>query len=115
MRHALLLALLVVSCGLVGCAKQWTRPNTTEAELNLDQQECEREALSEFPVVHDPRVTYRPPAPSALDTNCVQQSGFNNCNNSGAPTAPDANDYNRNAAVRACLEGKGYQYRTVAH
>ena len=110
MRPAALLALSISSFGLAGCAGEWTRPNTTEQELHIDQLACEQEAMRLYPVVHDAGVTYRPPATSKLDTNCVQQSGFNNCNTPGGGGAGDANDYNRTAAVRACLESKGYKY-----
>ena len=109
-RFTAILALSASFIGFAGCAKEWSRPGTTEQELNMDQLACEQEAMRLYPVVHDAPVTYRPPAPSKLDTNCVQQSGFNNCNNPGNASAPDANDYNRAAAVRACLESKGYKY-----
>ena len=109
-RITAVLALSVSFVVLSGCAKEWTRPGTTEAELNMDQLACEQQAMQSYPVVHDPRVSYRPPASSKLDTSCVQQSGFNNCNPAGTAPAPDANDYNRAAAVRACLQSKGYTY-----
>ena len=86
----------------------------------MDQLACEQEAMRSYPVVHEAPLSYRPPAPSKLDTNCVQQSGFNNCNaagNAGTPSGDahsNANDYNRAAAVRACLQSKGYVYKKSA-
>jgi len=37
------LALVFVSLLLLGCARPWTRPNTTEQELQRDRYECERD------------------------------------------------------------------------
>ena len=37
------LALALVSLLLLGCARPWTRPNTTEQELQRDRYECERD------------------------------------------------------------------------
>jgi hypothetical protein len=94
---------------------EWSRPGTTEQELNADKLTCEQEAAKSYPVVHDAPVTYRPASSSKLDTSCVQQTGLSNCDTAGstaAPSAPnDANDYNRAAAVKACLSAKGYTYK----
>ncbi len=37
------LALAFVSLFLLGCARPWTRPNTTEQQLQRDRYECERD------------------------------------------------------------------------
>ncbi len=37
------LALVIVSLFLFGCARPWTRPNTTEEQLQRDRSECERD------------------------------------------------------------------------
>ncbi len=60
-------------------------------------------------------------ASSKLDTSCVQQSGFNNCDTAGGAGTPasaanrDANGYDRDAAVKSCLLSKGYAYKKAAH
>ena len=36
------LALVFVSFFLLGCVRPWTRPNTTEEQLQRDRYECER-------------------------------------------------------------------------
>lgn len=108
-RFVATVALSVAFLGCSGCAREWTRPGTTEQELHADQLECEQAAAKSFPVVHDAPVTYRAPVSSTLDTNCVQQSGFNNCGAAGNG-GPNASDYDRAAAVRACLTSKGYTY-----
>jgi hypothetical protein len=116
-RFAAILALWSSCIGLAGCAMEWTRPGTTEQELNADKLTCEQEAVKLYPVVHDAHLTYRPAASSKLDTSCVQQSGLNNCDAAGSAGPPnasnDANDYNRTAAVKACLTSKGYTYKQV--
>jgi hypothetical protein len=116
-RFAALLALWSSCVGLAGCAMEWTRPGTTEQELNADKLTCEQEAVKLYPVVHDAPLTYRPASSSKLDTSCVQQTGLNNCDAPGTTGAPsssaasDANDYNRAAAVKSCLTSKGYTYK----
>lgn len=118
-RFAAVVAVSILFISLSGCAREWTRPGTTEQELNADKLTCEQEAVKLYPVVHDAPLTYRPTASSKLDTSCVQQSGFNNCDtagNVGTPPAAahgDANDYNRDAAVKACLASKGYAYKRI--
>ncbi len=117
-RFAALLALSSSCIGLAGCAMEWSRPGTTEQELNADKLTCEQEAVKLYPVVHDAPLIYRPAASSKLDTSCVQQTGLNNCDsagNAGTSNAPsDANDYNRAAAVKECLTSKGYTYKKAA-
>ena len=118
-RFTVLFALSIAMIGLTGCAMEWTRPGTTEQELNGDKLSCEQDAMRLYPVTHDSPLTYRPTAPSKLDTSCVQQSGFNNCDTAGNVGAPstdaqsDANAYNRAAAVKACLTSRGYTYKKV--
>jgi hypothetical protein len=118
-RFAPLLALSISIIGLAGCAMEWTRPDTSEQQLNADKLSCEQEAGKLYPVVHEAPVSYRPPASGKLDTSCVPQTGLNNCDAAGGPGAPsasaanDANDYNRGAAVKACLTSKGYTYKKV--
>jgi hypothetical protein len=72
-----------------------------------------------YPVIHDSSLTYRPTSSSKLDTSCVQQSGFNNCDTTGnagmsSGAKDDANGYDRDAAVKACLVSKGYAYKKAA-
>ena len=118
-RSTVLLALSIAVIGLTGCAMEWTKPGTTEQELNGDKLSCEQDAMRLYPVMHDSALTYRPTAPSKLDTSCVQQTGFNNCDTAGNAGAPsmgaqsDANAYNRTAAVKECLTSKGYTYTKV--
>lgn len=115
------LALLISFISFAGCASEWTRPGTSDQQLNADKLSCEQEALTLYPVTHDAPLAYRPAASSKLDPNCVQQTGFNNCDsagNVGTPSADGQNDvssYNRAAAVKACLTSKGYTYKKVAH
>jgi hypothetical protein len=110
-------ALSLAFLGSTGCAKEWTKPGASEQQLNADQLSCEQQAAKLYPVIHDPTLSYRPAASGKLDTSCVQQTGLSNCdaagNAAGAPAAPaaDANDYDRSAAVKACLASKGYVYR----
>jgi hypothetical protein len=119
-RFAAIVALSISLIGLAGCAHEWTRPGTSEQQLNADQLECEQDAMKSYPVIHDAPVSYRAPVSSRLDTNCVQQSGFNNCDasgNAGAASAAahgDASDHERAAAVRACMTSKGYTYKKAA-
>lgn len=113
------LALWTALAAIAGCAKEWSRPGTTAQELNADKLTCEQEAMKQYPVTHDPPVAYRPPAPNKLDPNCVQQSGFDNCGSAlhgGPPSDPqrDANAYNRDASIKACLTAKGYTYQRVS-
>jgi hypothetical protein len=118
-RFTAILALSMSFISITGCAMDWTRPGTSEQELNADKLSCEQDALKLYPVTHDSTLTYRPMASSKLDTSCVQQTGFNNCDaagNVGAPSADgrnNVNDYNRSAAVKACLTTKGYTYNKV--
>jgi hypothetical protein len=118
-RFIAMLAPATFCIGLMGCAMEWTKPATTEQELNADKLTCEQEAATLYPVVHDSPLTYRPAASSKLDTSCVQQTGFNNCDSTGnaGPSAAaahnDVNDYDRAAAVKACLRAKGYTYKRV--
>jgi hypothetical protein len=50
-RLTIVAALLLTACG------QWTRPDTTEAELKRDSDECDREArLMSFPMPSSSRV-----------------------------------------------------------
>jgi hypothetical protein len=119
-RISTMFALSLGLCGLAGCAMEWTRPDTTQQQLNADQLGCEQDAMKSYPVMHDAPVTYRAPASSRLDTNCVQQSGFNNCDPAGGAGAPaaesrsDPNGHERAAAVRACMQSKGYTYKRAA-
>ena len=112
-------AISILLASLAGCAAEWVRPGTTEQELNADKLSCEQAAMRQYPVQHDAPVSYRPAASSKLETSCVQQSGFNNCDAAGT-SAPSVNtqesavDYNRAAAVKACLISKGYTYRKTA-
>jgi hypothetical protein len=115
-RFVATIALSVLLADLAGCAMEWTRPDTTEQQSNADQLGCEQDAMKSYPVVHDAPVAYRAPVSSKLDTSCVQQSGFNNCDPAGgagaaSTTHPDANERERAAAVRACMMSKGYTYR----
>jgi hypothetical protein len=116
--RVLALSTALVACA--GCSQGWTKPGFSEQEFSVDRLSCEQDALKMYPVVHESGVHYRPPPPSRLDTNCVPQSGFNNCDSPGSAGAPnggpqsDANEYNRDAAVKACLGGKGYTYGKVS-
>ena len=116
-RLTAIVALSIAIIGCSGCAREWSKPGTTEQEFNADRLSCEQEAAKLYPIEHPPAVYYRPASAARLDTNCVQQSGFNNCDaagNAGAPSADPqtaASDYNRTAAVKACLTSKGYTYR----
>ena len=119
-RSTAVLALSIALSVCTGCAMEWTKPGATVQELNVDKLSCEQEAMKMYPVQSSPIPHYRPPPSSKLDTSCVQQSGFNNCDNSGAgapssgsPT--DANDFNRASAVKACLTARGYTYKRAAH
>jgi len=118
-RFAAVLALSIMFIGCTGCAREWSRPGTTEQELSGDKLTCEQDAMKLYPVTHDSPLTYRPMASSKLDTSCVQQTGFNNCDTAGNVGAPsteaqsDVNAYNRTAAVKACLTSKGYTYTKV--
>jgi hypothetical protein len=109
-------ALLMMLVCIGGCAREWTKPGVSEQEFNADRLGCEQDALKAYPVVHEPKASYRPPASSKLDPNCVAQSGMNNCDGAGpSGTNPsgaqsDANAYDRDAAVRACLTSLGYKY-----
>jgi hypothetical protein len=118
-RFTAMLALSTVLISITGCAMEWTRPGTTAQELSEDKLSCEQDAMRLYPVTHDAPVTYRPTSSSKLDTSCVPQTGFNNCDTAGNAGAPsmgaqgDVNAYNRAAAVKACLTSKGYTYRKV--
>jgi hypothetical protein len=113
------LALPILLVAVAGCARDWTRPGTSEQEVNADKLNCEQAAARLYPAVREPPLAYRPAASSKLETSCTQQTGFNNCDSAGAggASAPaaqnNANDYNRAAAVKACLTSKGYTYKKV--
>ncbi len=118
-RFAATVFLSLLSVSLCSCAREWSKPGTTEQESNADQLSCEQEAARLYPVIHDSPLTYRPTSSSKLDTSCVQQTGFNNCDTAAsAGTASgvsgDANGYNRDAAIKSCLVSKGYTYKKVA-
>ena len=118
-RPTAILALWILFTSCTGCAMGWTKPGATEPELNADKFSCEQEAVKLYPVMHASTSHYRPPPASKLDPNCVQQSGFSNCDSTGNVGSPspapqaDMNDYNRAAAVKACLSSKGYTYKKV--
>lgn len=119
-RSTAILALSISFFACAGCSMEWAKPGATEQEINVDKLSCEQDALKTYPVQSSPTPHYRPPPSSKLDTSCVQQSGFNNCDNSGAAGAPssapptDVNEFNRGAAVKACLTSKGYTYKRAA-
>jgi hypothetical protein len=119
-RSTAIRALSISLLACAGCAMEWSKPGATEQELNVDKLSCEQEAMKQYPVQSPPTPHYRPPPASKLDTSCVQQSGFNNCDNTGAGAPPsgaptDVNDFNRASAVKACLTAKGYKYKRAAH
>ena len=117
LKSVLLLGLSITWLGCSGCSKEWSKPGVSKQELNADRLSCEQEALKLYPVIHEPSTSYRPPVSGKLDPNCVPQSGMSNCDSggpagtvgSGAKT--DRNDYNREAAVKACLISKGSTYQ----
>ena len=118
-RAAAMLALSISFIACTGCAMEWTKPGATEQEINADKLSCEQEAQQKYPVTLTPTAHYRPPLSSKLDPTCVPQSGFTSCDSMSSPGAPssashtDTNDYNRAAAVKACLTTRGYKYKRV--
>ena len=69
-RLTIVAALLLTACG------QWTRPDTTEAELKRDSDECDREArLASFPMPSSPELR----APTNLNDEPSMRRLFEDC------------------------------------
>ena len=72
----IVVALLLTACG------QWTRPDTTEAELKRDSDECDLEArLMSFPMPSSPelRAPTNPddqPSMRRLFADCMKARGY---------------------------------------
>ena len=112
-----------VLVGLAGCATQWNRPNTTEAQFYQDRFECEQLAAGSYPPSMVQRMSspgvYAPPP--RTQTTCSSVGGIVSCRS--APSGLDASIYNRpptyvtddaNAPARAyavgsCLMSRGYR------
>lgn len=106
-----LIAPLLIAALAAGCAT-WQRPNTSKAEFNEDNYNCQVRANQMYPVVMMQIGTgYR--APSM--TSCTAFGNQMNCTTTpGTYTAPpqmDVNAFNRTGAATSCLEGKGYVRR----
>ena len=69
------LTVIVVALLLTSCV-QWTRPDTTEAELKRDSDECNRQArLMSFPMPSSPELK----APTNLDDQPSMRRLFADC------------------------------------
>ena len=97
-----------LSLALAACATNYTRPDTTEAEMNTDLDECKAIAYSENPG------DWTPDGPDyqARDSvgcpsgDCQAKPGQAV---HGSPSV-DMNRASRERAVLACMEARGYTY-----
>jgi hypothetical protein len=100
-----------VAIGVAGCASNWTRPNTTEAQFRQDVYACQQQAAAA------PRPVYVQPTQSARQTDCTAQGNNLSCTTRpGVDTAMYANAANAHAAtaaqpaaIDACLMARGYR------
>lgn len=92
---------------LAGCAG-WSRPNTTEYEMNTDRAQCASEALRAYPPRYVNVYTSTP-----ITTSCSGSGKHYSCTTMGGEVRPNDVDSNlgrRNRARDACLESKGYSF-----
>ncbi len=100
--HKILLTVSIIALG--GCSTVWTRPNTTEAQTNLDRAACDQEAVTRFPVVMIMGPSTTTPAQTTCSTQkCTTVPGF---------VTPgqqmDSNAGQRQGELNKCMKAKGY-------
>lgn len=104
----------IVLVAISGCAAPgaWYRGGSTEQEFNAEKFQCLQGAQQAAP----PAMVSVGGAPGVATTNCHGYGANVTCTtNPGVPLAPvtyDANDGMRMEAFRACMRGKGWQWRT---
>jgi hypothetical protein len=104
MKSAPTSACVILPVLLGGCAMGWTRPNTTEAELQQDRLQCEQQAVSMYPVVMGSSGS------GYAQINCTTYGMQVSCT-PGVYSPPLQHDVNvgvRANAFDACLHSKGY-------
>ena len=109
MRSFLTLGNAMLLTILAGCATEWSRPNTTEAELAQDRLKCEQQADVAYPPKFASSGTgYQAP----VQTNCTTYGIQGHCSTPAGIQVPlrqnDVNAAPRSNAVDACLRANGY-------
>jgi len=109
------IALALSSVLFAGCAAEWSRPNTTQAESGKDRDQCQQQSVANFPqrIVQQKIVVVS--SNSAL-ASCSSGSSSQNviCQKTGAEQdtprtiAVDANQESRNKDFVSCMKAKGY-------
>ena len=111
------IVVLALACvGLSSCAAQlyWVKPGASGVEAQRSLAECTAESYQRFPVQVPP-----PQAPAQsgpIQTTCTTQGNTTNCSSySGgsftvvpADLLQDQNMIPRQAALKACMYGRGY-------
>lgn len=100
---------LLAACETPGA---WFRSGSTEQEFNGDKYQCMVGAQQAAPAA----MVSTGGAPGVATTNCYGYGANMTCTtNPGVPVMPityDANSDMRLEAFRACMRGKGWQWRT---
>jgi hypothetical protein len=94
---------------LAGCAMQWVRPNTTEAQFEQDRFKCEEQAARLYPPAFETSgLSYQAP----VQTNCATYGNQAHCTTAAGiqalPRQSDGNATTRANAVDTCLRANGY-------
>lgn len=106
MKFILRLTFLALLLALGACSTTYTRPDTTEAQMNADLEKCQAEAEREFPG------SWTPEGPNYASQNSV------GCGTADCRTMPgsslgestrDRNKTARDKATIACMEDEGYK------
>lgn len=90
---------------LAGCATTYTRPDTSEAQMNIDLEQCQAQAEREFPG------SWTPEGPDYAARNSVGCASADCRAMPGSSLGESSRDRNRTArekAVITCMEEKGY-------
>lgn len=108
MKYGTSILAISISLALIACSTNYTRPDTTEAQTQKDLSECKEMAYSENPG------DWTPDGPDYQARNSVGcPSG--DCQAKpgqavhGSPSV-DMNRADRERAVLACMEARGYTY-----
>ena len=108
MKPALAPALLLIAILAAACTTQYTRQDTTEAQMNADLEDCKAIAYGENPG------DWTPDGPDYQARNSVGCPA-GDCQAKpgqavhGSPSV-DLNRAERERAVLACMEDRGYSY-----
>ncbi len=108
MKIAVKSTLFLIALALTACSTQYTRPDTTQAEMEKDLDQCKALAYGENPG------DWTPDGPDYQARNSVGCASAD-CQAKpgqavhGSPSV-DLNRAHRDRAILACMEERGYSY-----